>query len=175
MHGKRARNQLQQAGENERLRNCISDIPMFLQLDKDNKEYELWGYWLGLEPEKTMVGAYEESLARYEEIGKPEEEILGDVLHDVGYFFEKAGYFDAAIPLLRRALAIKATFGKEDNSMATSLNNLAGLLESKGDYDSAEPLYKRALEILENILPKHPNTIACRKNLEACRVEMNEK
>ncbi|OAD21576.1 TPR repeat-containing protein, partial [Candidatus Thiomargarita nelsonii] len=78
--------QLEQAGEKERLRSCISDIPRFLQLDRDNKKYELWGYWLGLEPDKTMVGAYGESLAKYEET-QHDEKHLASVSHLLGYFF----------------------------------------------------------------------------------------
>jgi len=138
--------QLQQAGEKQRLRNCISDIPMFLQLVEDNKEYDLWGYWLGLEPDKTMVGAYGESLAEYEKTEQPEEKYLGYVLNSLGLFFQKAGYFSAAIPLLLRALEItEKVLGKQHPDTATCLNNLAGLIEAKGDYDHAEPLYQRAL------------------------------
>jgi len=70
------------------LLSCISDIPMFLQLDRDNLQYELWGYWLGLEPDKTMVGAYSESLAKYEESGFLEKDNLGFLLNLLGMFFE---------------------------------------------------------------------------------------
>jgi len=149
---------------------------MFLQF-VNNKDYELWGYWLGLEPDKTMVGAYGESLVKYEEIKKPTEKHLASVSHLLGYFFDKAGYFSAAIPLLRRALSIKEkVLGKEHPDTASSLNNLALLLKSKGDYDSAEPLYKRALEIFEKVLGvEHPNTVTVRENLEDCRAKMNGK
>jgi len=41
-------------------------------------------------------------------------------------------------------------------SVATSLNNLAGLLGAKGDSAGAEPLYRRALTIDEKTLgPPH--------------------
>ena len=45
---------------------------MFLQFSRDNKEYELWGYWL---PGKTMVGAYNEHLAEYEKNENPTEKV----------------------------------------------------------------------------------------------------
>ena len=159
--------QLQQAGEKERLRTCISDILMFIQLDQDNRQYELWGYWLGLEPDKTMVGAYADSLAQYEETEQLEEKVLGSVLHKLGYFFDKAGYFSAAISLLRRALSIKEKFlGPEHPDTASSLNNLAYLYSATLDYDSAEPLYQRALKITETVLgPKHPDTAIYLNNL----------
>jgi tetratricopeptide (TPR) repeat protein len=158
--------QLQRAGDKQRLLSCISDIPMFLQF-KEDKYYELWGYWLGLEPDKTMVRAYGESLAEYEETEQPEEEDLSYVLNQLGMFFEKAGYFSAAIPLLRRSLSIiEKVLVQEHPSTATLLNNLAELHRCKGDYNLAEPLYKRALYIRETVLgPEHPDTAIVLNNL----------
>jgi len=152
--------QLQQAGEKERLRSCISDILMFIQLVKDNKEYELWCYWLGLTPDETIVRAYSDNLARYEETGLCKE-YLASVLNQLGLFFEKAGYFSAAMPLLRRALAIREkVLGKEDPSTASSLNNLALLHHKIKDYDDAELLYKRALTIRKKALGKEHSATA---------------
>jgi nephrocystin-3 len=178
--------QLQQAGEKQRLLRCISDIWMFLQLVEDNQQYELWGYWYKLEPDKTMVGTYADSLAKFEETQQLEEKLLSYVLNHLGMFFDKAGYFSAAIPFLRRALEIdekidstgsffkrilaiiKKILGKEHPDTASSLNNLAGLLDAKGDYDSAEPLYQRALSINEKVLgPEHPYTAKSMNNLAA--------
>jgi len=160
--------QLEQAGEKERLRDCISQIPMFLQFEGE-KLYEMWGYWLGLAPENTMVGAYHESLAKYEKTEKPKENDLAYLLNQLAGLFRIAGYFSAAIPLLRRALAIKEKIlGKQHPDTAISLNNLAGLLESKGDYSKAEPLYKRALAIRKKVLGKeHPLTAQSMNNLAA--------
>ncbi|OAD21448.1 nephrocystin-3 [Candidatus Thiomargarita nelsonii] len=150
---------LDEAGAKERLRNCISEIPMFLQFEGD-KKYELWGYWLGLEPDKMMVWAYDESLARYEETEKHTEKHLANVLNALGLFFEKTGYFSAAIPLLRRALEIsEKVLGKQHPDTAKSLNQLALLHYVKGDYSKAEPLFKRTLEFFEKVLGKqHPDT-----------------
>ena len=54
------------------------------------------------------------------------------------------GDYDAAEPLLRRALAIgEKAQGPEHPSTGTRLNNLGSLLQAKGDYDAAEPLYRR--------------------------------
>jgi len=158
--------QLQQAGEKERLRSCISNIPMFLQFYRDNREYELWGYWLGLEPDKTMVPAYTESLTKYEQTEQLEEKYLGSVLNNLGYFFHNVGYFPTATALYQRALSIREkVLGKEHPDTAQSMNNFAGLLEAKGDYDHAEPLYQRALSIREKVLGKeHPLTATCLNN-----------
>jgi nephrocystin-3 len=135
--------QLQQAGEKERLRNCISDILMFLQLDRDNRAYDLWGYWLELEPDKTMVKAYDDSLAKYEKTEQPEEKDLAYVLNNLGFFFDKAGYFDAAIPLFCRACEIyKDILGPEDRYTINSQINLFSLYIIQGDDDRVEQLYQ---------------------------------
>jgi nephrocystin-3 len=167
--------QLQQAGDKERLLSCISDISMFLQF-KEDKLYELWGYWLGLEPDKTMVGAYIDNLAKYKETEQPEEKHLAYVLNELGMFFEKAGYFSAAIPLLQRALSIREkVLGKEHPDTALSLNNLAELYLAKGDYDHAEPLLKRALSISEKVLGQaHPDTALSLNNLAGLYYEKGD-
>ncbi|WP_437542208.1 tetratricopeptide repeat protein [Sorangium sp. So ce367] len=72
---------------------------------------------------------------------------------------ERAGRYDEAIPLARRALELRErALGSEHPDVATSLNNLAGLLQTKGDYAAAEPLHRRALAIREKALgPEHPD------------------
>ena len=65
----------------------------------------------------------------------------------------RAGRYDEAVPLAKRALAIRVkalSAGHPD--VATSLNNLALLYHTRGDYGRAEPLYQRALAIREKIL-----------------------
>ncbi|WP_375467540.1 tetratricopeptide repeat protein, partial [uncultured Nostoc sp.] len=60
--------------------------------------------------------------------------------------------------------------GDEHPSVATSLNNLAGLYDSQGRYSDAKPLCIQALAIAEKRLgANHPNTITIRENLEALR------
>ncbi len=155
---------LEFAGEKERLRNCISDIPMFLQLIWDNKEYELWGYWLGLYPENTMVGSYSDSLAKFEQTENIKKSY--GVLNILGKFFQKTGYFTAAEHFYRDALAIrKQVLGTEHPDIAQSLNNLAVLLKAKGDYDSAEQLFKRALAIRERLGNEDSLTLQSMNNL----------
>ncbi len=94
--------QLEQAGETGRLQDCISEIPMFLQLMRDDKEYELWGYWLRLGTKEQMVDAYQRALVEYEKTAEKED--LSYELNKLGDFLNTVGYFQAAEPLLRRAL-----------------------------------------------------------------------
>ena len=56
--------------------------------------------------------------------------------------------------------------GPDHPSVATTLNNLAGLYNTQGHYAKAEPLYKRALSIEEKALgPDHPSVATTLNNL----------
>ena len=59
---------------------------------------------------------------------------------------------------MRRALAIdEQAYGPDHPSVATRLNNLAGLLQATNRLAAAEPLYRRALAIDEQAYgPEHP-------------------
>jgi CHAT domain-containing protein/Tfp pilus assembly protein PilF len=60
------------------------------------------------------------------------------------------GQYDAAIPLIQRALSIvETTLGPDDPNVATLINNLGAMYREKGDYAKAEPLYLRALSMYE--------------------------
>jgi len=157
--------QLELAGEKARLQACISEIPMFLQLMRDDKKYELWGYWQRLGTQDKMVAAYQDALTQSEKASVKEN--LSYELNELAYFFKTVGYYPASEPLYQRALAIsEQVLGAQHPDTATSLNNLAALLSSKGDYDGAEPLYKRALAIYEQVLgAQHPDTASSLNNL----------
>ncbi len=72
----------------------------------------------------------------------------------------RAGKYDEAIPLAKRALAIyEKALGADPPSTAGSLNNLATLYDSKGDYAQAELLYRRALAIYDKAFGvDHPDS-----------------
>lgn len=166
--------QLEQAGESERLQACISEIPMFLQLMMDGKEYELWGYWLRLETSDKMVDAYQKTLAKYEKIVPEADKLTG--LNWLGFFFGRTGYVTAAIPLSRRTLKIsEQVLGTEHPQTAHLMNNLAALLQAREDYQEAEQLYRRALETSEKVLgANHPDTAKSLNNLaELLRTKQN--
>ena len=61
---------------------------------------------------------------------------------------------------------IKKLLGAEHPSVATSLNNLAGLYESQGRYTEAEPLYIKALDMRKKLLgAEHPDVASSLNNL----------
>jgi tetratricopeptide (TPR) repeat protein len=78
-----------------------------------------------------------------------------------------AGYYAAAEPLSRRALAIdEKALGPDHPEVGTALGNLASLLQNKGDYAGAEPLFRRALDIYKKALgPDHPLVATALGNL----------
>ncbi|MDB9314662.1 tetratricopeptide repeat protein, partial [Spirulina sp. CS-785/01] len=79
----------------------------------------------------------------------------------------QAGKYEEAIPLAERALEIRQqVLGEEHPSVATSLNNLAGLYSSQGRYTEAEPLYQQALEMRKRLLgEEHPHVASSLNNL----------
>jgi tetratricopeptide (TPR) repeat protein len=63
-----------------------------------------------------------------------------------------------AIDCFQQAVTISRKSGDADqNSLATSLNNLAGLYESQGKWAEAEPLYDEALAICRTLFGERPN------------------
>gem|GEM_PF-154166 len=73
------------------------------------------------------------------------------MLNQAGEYLNERAQFANAEPLFRRALAIREkVFGIEHESVASSLNNLAGLYYNLGTYAEAESTWSRALTIMEN-------------------------
>jgi len=105
-----------------------------------------------------------ESVANSKE-RRPEEGAR--LLGSLGAQCAKAGHYDAAEPLLRKALAVQEeVLGREHPDTAMSLNNLAWLLNAKGESALAEPLYRQALAIREKVEgPEHPDTAMSLNNL----------
>eukprot|EP00903_Cladosiphon_okamuranus_P022363 g20568.t1 len=84
----------------------------------------------------------------------------------VGFFFNIQGKFSEAEPLYERCQAIEEkVLGPDHPSLATTLNNRAGLLESQGKLEDADPLYARVLEILgATVGEEHPNYASALNN-----------
>jgi len=91
----------------------------------------------------------------------------------------KQGKYGEAEPLYRRSLAImEAKLGAEHPSVATGLNNLAGLLITQNKFVEAESMLRRAFEIRELKLGKeHPDTISTKEALDLLHLlnELSEK
>jgi tetratricopeptide (TPR) repeat protein len=173
--------QLEQAGKKARLQSCISEIPMFLQLMRDDKEYELLGYWVRLGSLQSMAEVYWNKviplglkslfyrLGRFFHIVKPNPnlDLIPEFHLRVLDFLRIARTSDKDIePFYRIQALLQKWIRPKDVKTASSLNNLAELLKNKGDYDGAEPLYRRALAITEKVLgAEHPSTANSLNNL----------
>ncbi len=150
---------LKQALEPVRLHAYISQIPVFLQLMKEDKEYELWSYWLWIGT-AFIVEAYQERLAVFEKT-VPQDEDLASGLDKIATFFQTKAYYKATFLLFRQALHIRQKiFGVKHPLIARSLIHLALLLKITGDYEKAEQLVDRALQIYEKVLgTEHSETV----------------
>lgn len=88
----------------------------------------------------------------------------------------KRGNFTEAITVAERAVeAAKNEFGINNDSYASSLNNLAYMYENMAQYQKAKPLYIQATEIRKALLDEnHPNYALSLNNLASLYVSMGE-
>jgi nephrocystin-3 len=143
--------QLEKAEEWESLKDCTTDIPIFMRLMADQKRYELVGYWLKLGYTWDMVTVYQDAVSRYEAIGFSERP-LGEIVDAVALFLSLNARSAGAESMFRRAVQIREQRLVPDHEgLARTLHNLASLLMDKGDYQGAESACRRALEIAEQI------------------------
>ncbi|WP_375470764.1 tetratricopeptide repeat protein, partial [uncultured Nostoc sp.] len=82
-------------------------------------------------------------------------------------FYDAQGLYNQALPWYEQCLEItKKRLGEEHPSVATSLNNLAGLYKSQGKYSEAEPLCIQALALSRKLLgDEHPSVATSLNNL----------
>jgi len=153
--------QLSKAEEWGRLKDCLTDLPIFNHLNTDATKYELVGYWRLLEGRYDMVDSYRDMIEKFEGIGPPNEE-LANLNEKVAYFLCLNARYIRAAPFYRRALTIREkVVGQDHRATANNLYQLAWLLGEIGDYNEAELLCRRALDAEQKILgPEHPDTAA---------------
>lgn len=84
----------------------------------------------------------------------------------MGEVYQSLGAFDAAAPLLERALALRReTLDGEHPDIAASLNSLAVLRQETGQYAAADSLFRAALALQETTLgPDDPAVAASLHN-----------
>src|ERR1700730_1494241 len=88
-------------------------------------------------------------------------------LYSLGVVYDAQGKSTEALPLYKRALAIREkALGPDHPNVAASLDSLAGVYLAPGRYAEAEPLHKRALAIYEKALgPDHADVATSLNNL----------
>ncbi len=71
----------------------------------------------------------------------------------IGRSYHSLGDYDAALPHLRTALALRRdAHGSEHAEVGESMDDLGSLLTSRGDYDEAEPLLRGGLALRRRLL-----------------------
>ena len=161
--------QWQQAKEDEKLRDCIADIPMFEVL-YDRDKYDLLSYWIGLldSPIYDPGKSYNESIALWKNSIGNEYGRKATVLNKLGVFLmEEIPRLSIARSMLEEALSLRNQYvSNEPREVAESLNDLALLLNTLGEADKAKDLYYQSVEILESMLgADHLDVAVIRNNL----------
>jgi len=150
-----------QAGERERLRATLLDIPRFLRIF-DRDRHELHRYWVWLGAEREVGCEYRQAFDEWEGAtpghGVQIEQgfsfdlkglLVGKVVSSLGKFLSDAGEHSDAEFFWRRALCEdEQLYGPEHPTVAVDLSNLAACLGDTGQYDEAERLFRRALGLL---------------------------
>jgi tetratricopeptide (TPR) repeat protein len=120
------------------------------KLASDQKAVADAAFFLGMSLYEQ--GKYYEAAAKFQRSLQIQPDDAA-VINNTATTLHRAGDYEAAEPLFRRALAIaEKALGPDHPDIATCLNNLASLLQAKGDYVGAEPFFRRALAINEHVL-----------------------
>ncbi|CAM9212844.1 unnamed protein product, partial [Ectocarpus sp. 8 AP-2014] len=144
--------------------------------------------WCGTEP---FLQDIQFATGQYDLAEKSHRQLLGDVEHEAREFeehdskesrrallrvntararlarvLEEQGKHEEAELLYGRVqAAYEKALGPEHPSVATNLNNRAGLLFLQGKYAEAEPLYERSQAVREKTLgPEHPDVASALNN-----------
>lgn len=90
--------------------------------------------------------------------------------------YGKRGKFKEALPLCKRALAIREkVLGPNHPDVAKQLNNLALLCQNQGKYAEVEAYYERALQIYQQRLgPDDPNVAKTLNNLASAYLKQGK-
>ncbi|HVZ39319.1 MAG TPA: tetratricopeptide repeat protein [Candidatus Kapabacteria bacterium] len=141
--------QLAAIGEVEELRAAITDIPLAMELLKDNDPYQLLHYWLVVGNRGEMAQAYFTAMERYRQADTSPRALVA-ALRTMAEFFVQAGEYEAAERFCRSALSVHHTAGRPDwrDSLGT-LDSLAALLYHTGRYTEAIEISRRALAVRE--------------------------
>lgn len=161
--------QWQQSREKRNLKDCIAEIPMFLNLYTKDKN-ELLSYWIYLSDEFDVGTAYLESEKKWEIDSSPTEADIADTISELGLFLmNQCADYSTAELMLRRAFELRnKLFGKDHPDTAICMDNYAQLLQEKGEYANARKLFNDSLEIRRKYFGNdHPLTAACQIRLVA--------
>ncbi len=158
----------------QRLKDCITNIEMFLELMSDERQYELTSYWLTFGKRFDMVAEYTIIINLFEQ-SNPDTLRLSLLIDKITIFLALNARYEEALPLAQKALDIKETiFGPNHLNVADALTLLAGQYLMSGRFEEAELLERKALGIYEAAHgPSHMQVAVHLDNLGAILVNAN--
>ena len=135
--------QLQRGGAIDRLRECLSNMPVFVALFSGPTQYEVLGYWSSMGEGPDVVESYRRGLVDWS-MADAEERSQG--IGRVTDLLQRLGEWAGAIGLERERLASAMEHGHKSET-ADSHRSLGWLLHLRGEYDKAMEECKQALEL----------------------------
>ncbi|NMF60095.1 tetratricopeptide repeat protein [Pseudanabaena yagii GIHE-NHR1] len=101
-----------------------------------------------------------------DDIPNPEEDLTWAFIGNARFYEGQGFYALAEDPYQRCLKAMQELLGERHPSVATIINNLAGLYDSQGRYEESEPLLKQALSLRQEFLgERHPDVATIINNL----------
>lgn len=143
------------AANRRKLRECIAEIEMFMELSREETEFELLDYWKGLGSIEEMASVYVTSLEAYER-GTARPTPLALVLDRLGRFVFHAGLYERGETLLRQAVELSQNeLGATDpRAMEIAKHHVQALLEMGSYSESIE----RCEAMIEQLAPHNGDT-----------------
>lgn len=148
--------QLEQAGEWERLKDCLSQLDIFLKLMPHDRQRELMSYWRALEPRYSVTETYAQALRCYEATN-PGGSALRLRMEKVSQFLWSCGFIREAAALREKVKGLDdedmnvSYLGELQESRIHNLLTLAGNLVETGQLEQAEAYVLQAREILASL------------------------
>jgi nephrocystin-3 len=143
--------QLQITNETQRLRNCLKDIPMFLEFAPEEKHYELLGYWRSVGDLSIMEQDYIDACKKFSDSQK-ESMMIADINNSLSNFFILNSRYKTAQVFSEKAVSIlESNQNTSDIKTAEAIFNLGRIFHFQGEYEKAYPQYIRSMEIREKV------------------------
>ncbi|XP_033113805.1 nephrocystin-3-like [Anneissia japonica] len=141
---------IQQTGDMEKLKMCISDLFVFQLLYSRGCCGELITYWQNVGCDKNAM-----AMEYFNAIKKAEENLGGvftlpriaDMYELLGRFLKDLGLLNQAVISLNRALEVRESIDPDHPSVAQCFYLLGGLHGQWGKFATAEAYFKQALDI----------------------------
>lgn len=152
--------QYEQAGEFERLKEAISEIPMFMKFTDGDKQFELLGYWRKIGDLSLMEQEYDKGIENFFQSAKEITDV-GQYFDKLAYFLQHCGRSSFSEKYFNRAVDIRSTEFGHDSELAEESRFRLAVLKwwIQGDYAGAKSLFEKNLLFREKKNGrKHPET-----------------